>query len=279
MPNRVASARETITIEGVEIPYRLRATRTARGLRIRVGVGGVEVASPPDRDVQEVQAFLRANGSWLRSEIDRAARVRTRALQGRTGDVILYQGRPTRVAVERREGTQHGNRVERRDGELVVLRGKRGAAPAQTLERWLREEARRAIEREAAEACTRLNVNHGSIYIMDQRTKWGNCSRLSNLSFQWRLILAPDFVLRYVVMHETTHLAIPNHSQRFWLTLKSLCAETGEARHWLGSNRELLMVDLAHVLASASPTHGRLPGAPPPQRKRASARGHGETKE
>ena len=58
---------------------------------------------------------------------------------------------------------------------------------------------------------------------MGQRTKWGNCSPLQNLSFNWRLIMAPEAVLRYLVTHEAVHLAVPDHSQEFWLTVRSLC--------------------------------------------------------
>jgi predicted metal-dependent hydrolase len=75
---------------------------------------------------------------------------------------------------------------------------------------------------------------------MGQRTKWGNCSTLGNLSFNWRLIMAPDFVLRYLVTHEAIHLAVPDHSQKFWLTVQSFCRETEQARRWLVANERRL---------------------------------------
>jgi predicted metal-dependent hydrolase len=68
---------------------------------------------------------------------------------------------------------------------------------------------------------------------MAQRTKWGNCSTRGNLSFNWRLVMAPDFVLRYIVAHEMTHLVVPDHSRKFWLMVQSLCPETERARQWL----------------------------------------------
>lgn len=84
---------------------------------------------------------------------------------------------------------------------------------------------------------------------MGQRTKWGNCSSRRNLSFNWRLILAPDYVLRYLVTHEAVHLAIRDHSAKFWLTLQSLCRETERARQWLVANAQELTVDLSAVCA------------------------------
>ena len=54
---------------------------------------------------------------------------------------------------------------------------------------------------------------------MGQRTKWGNCSSLGNLCFNWRLVMVSNFVLRCIVTHEMAHLAIPDHSRKFWLTI------------------------------------------------------------
>lgn len=84
---------------------------------------------------------------------------------------------------------------------------------------------------------------------MDQRTKWGNCSARGNLSFSWRLVLAPAVVLRYLVTHEAVHLAIPDHSAKFWLTVQSLCPEMERAKQWLSRHHMQLTVDLANVVA------------------------------
>ena len=70
------------------------------------------------------------------------------------------------------------------------------------------------------------------------------------MSFNWRLILAPDFVLRYIVTHEVAHLAIPDHSAKFWLTVQSLCREAETAKQWLGAHHAQLTVDLGKIVAA-----------------------------
>lgn len=90
------------------------------------------------------------------------------------------------------------------------------------------------------------------MYVMGQRTRWGNCSSRRNLSFNWRLILAPDYVLRYLVTHEVVHLAIPDHSAKFWLTVQSLCREAERARQWLGRHEGEMRVDLMRTLGAAA---------------------------
>jgi len=96
----------------------------------------------------------------------------------------------------------------------------------------------------------KLGVEIGRIYVMDLRTKWANCSRLRNLSFSWRIIMAPDSVLRYLVAHEVVHLAVPDHSQRFWLTVQSMCSDTERGRRWLAANGARLMIDLNDVFTT-----------------------------
>ena len=96
----------------------------------------------------------------------------------------------------------------------------------------------------------RIQQQPGRVYVMDQRTKWGNCSSRGNLSFNWRLVLAPDFVLRYLVTHEVVHLAIPDHSAKFWLTVQSLCPEMERAKQWLSRHHGQLTVNLASIVGS-----------------------------
>jgi predicted metal-dependent hydrolase len=129
-------------------------------------------------------------------------------------------------------------------GCLVIMRGRRSRTPpAKSLEYWLRKQARAEIERHLDAVTRRLKQYPCKVYIMGQRTKWGNCSGLHNLSFNWRLIMAPDFVMRYLVTHEAVHLAVPDHSRQFWLTVQSLCPDMERARQWLSANSHQLFLD------------------------------------
>ena len=86
---------------------------------------------------------------------------------------------------------------------------------------------------------------------MAQRTKWGNCSQLQNLSFSWRLIMVPPMVLQYLVTHEAVHLAVPDHSARFWLTVQSLCPEMERAKQWLSRHGKRLPLRLDELINGA----------------------------
>jgi hypothetical protein len=85
-----------------------------------------------------------------------------------------------------------------------------------------------------------LGVTFNRVSVKDQRTLWGSCTREGNLNFTWRLALAPDAVLDYVVVHELAHRAQMNHSRRFWEVVERVCPGHRTHRRWLRRNGQAL---------------------------------------
>ncbi len=248
-----AAAQHQIQLGGRRVDYRVVRSRAARKLRIRVGLNGVEVVQPSGRKHEDVSAFLNQNAPWILDQLRRVEGLHgvRRPEQRKTGEV-LFRGEPTRVRIEATLTRAHGNAVALVDGEIVIRCGAGSRTPvARSLENWLRGQARTEIEKQLAGITARIRRYPQRIYVMAQRTKWGNCSSQQNLSFNWRLILAPEFVLRYLVTHEAVHLAIPDHSAKFWLTVQGLCRDTEKAKQWLCAHQTRLVVDLGSVVSGA----------------------------
>ena len=235
----------SIQLAGRQVDYRLIHSKAAKRLRVRVGPAGVEVVQPATRKSGEVEAFLHAHGEWIIAQLERVECLYpVRRPHASAGGEILYRGTPTSVQVMDDAHRQGPAKVVFEQDRLIIVRGRASPiAPAKSLENWLRKQARVAIEQHVAVVAGQLRRTPRTLYIMDQRTRWGSCSSRQNLSFNWRLIMAPEFVLRYLVTHEVVHLAIPDHSKRFWLTVQSLCPETERARQWLCANGARLYVD------------------------------------
>jgi predicted metal-dependent hydrolase len=147
-----------------------------------VGINGIEVVQPVNRTDEDVSAFLAQNEEWILDQLRRVDRLRKIRMTDRRRGEILFRGERTRV-----RGTaarSRGNIVRLVDGEIVVQRpsGSR-TPPARSLENWLRRQARAEIEKQLAVVTARLRLRPQRIYVMGQRTKWGNCSAGRNLSF------------------------------------------------------------------------------------------------
>ena len=105
---------------------------------------------------------------------------------------------------------------------------------------WLRKEAKIIIQPKAIGMATKLNRKVGRITIRDTKSRWGSCTPSGNLSFCWRLILTPEWVLDYVIAHEVSHLRHLNHGPEFWQTVNSFNVRVDAARVWLNKNAEQL---------------------------------------
>ena len=105
---------------------------------------------------------------------------------------------------------------------------------------WLKREARLRIGERADEYARLLGVQPKRITIRDTSSRWGSCSSARTLSFSWRLILAPPFVLDYVVAHELCHLREMNHGPRFWRLVRTIVPNLERPQTWLTENGALL---------------------------------------
>lgn len=110
------------------------------------------------------------------------------------------------------------------------------------LEAPYRQAAKEYIPKRVAYYAQLLGVTYATISIRDQKTRWGSCSSKGNLSFSWRLILAPPKVLDYVVVHELCHRKEMNHSPRFWVLVESMIPDYKTHRKWLKENGEKLTI-------------------------------------
>ncbi len=103
----------------------------------------------------------------------------------------------------------------------------------EALEKWYRKEAADIIGEKAGEYAALLHVTYQDIRIKDQKSRWGSCSGRGNLNFNWRLVMAPEPVLDYVVIHELCHLRYMDHSERFWTLVSGICPAFKQYRKWL----------------------------------------------
>lgn len=85
-----------------------------------------------------------------------------------------------------------------------------------------------------------LGVTFNQAKITKSKYRWGSCTPKDNVTFNWRLIQAPMFVIDYVIIHELAHFLEPNHTPRFWGIIRSQLATMDKAKRWLKDNGALL---------------------------------------
>jgi predicted metal-dependent hydrolase len=212
--------------------YTVRRSDRARRVRVTVeATRGVEVVLPRRAAERDAAAAVRQLRPWIERRL-RAVGEQRAAVAAR-GDTVPYLGTTLKVVPEAGR-----SRVVQRDHTLLTPVG---SARTEALERWYRRMAKPEIAPRVDRAAAQLGRSYTTLSIRGQRTRWGSCSAKGALSFNWRLLLAPEPVLDYVVAHETAHLAEMNHSRRFWSLVEALHGPYEAERNWLKRNGARLL--------------------------------------
>jgi predicted metal-dependent hydrolase len=216
----------------LEIPYVVRRSTRARRVRVNVHVHtGVEVVLPARAPERAAAAAVHELRPWIERRLEELRDVRER-IAARAG-TVPYLGATLELV------PQPGRTRAHRTGErLLVPDG--DARPA--LERFYRRAARAEIAPRLDAACARAGSSYSGLSIRAQRTRWGSCSADGRMSFNWRLLLAPEQVLEYVVWHEVCHLQVLDHSPRFWALVERYLPGYREEREWLRRNGGMLVL-------------------------------------
>lgn len=213
-----------------EVALRRRAGAKRITLRVSNTDGGVVVTLPPRVPVEAARRFVEAQSGWIATRI---ARLPARHTFG-PGETVPLRDVAHRIVHAGGRGTaaaaldEAGHPVIRVPGDVASVPGR--------VRRFLVREAGTDLAAAVLRHTEALGLSARRTTLRDTRSRWGSCSSAGNLSFSWRLILAPPFVLDYLAAHEVAHLKELNHSARFWAVLHGLCPATDEAERWLKAN-------------------------------------------
>jgi len=208
---------------------RVRRHRQARRytLRIHSATREVLLTMPPRGSLREARDFAQKHGGWIAARIGRLPAPAPFA----HGTVLPLRGIDHQIVHRRGERGSVWIEVAGEERMLCVA----GQEPhvGRRVRDFLKREAKCDLEAASRAAAERLGVRVKRVSIRDQSSRWGSCSTTGVLSYSWRLILAPPYVLDYLAAHEVAHLVEMNHSRRFWQLVERICPHVTRAKTWL----------------------------------------------
>lgn len=231
--SRRASEPAVITIEFDRDIYliQLRRNPQARRYTLRIHSSSREVVltMPPRGSLKQAREFAYKHANWIAARLRRLPR----PVPFVDGAIVPLRGGDHRIA--HRSGARGTVWIEAGNPPALCVAGDTPHL-ARRIRDFLKKEAKRDLELASKRAASALGANLKRVSIRDQASRWGSCSTTGVLSYSWRLILAPPFVLDYLAAHEAAHLIEMNHSRAFWRQVERICPEFKQAKAWLNAH-------------------------------------------
>lgn len=212
-----------ILLEDPPCRVKVSVNRRARRFTLRLNAEGEAIVTvPPGIPGGEIRGFLHRHSDWLAKAIAK----QPRKILIEHGAELPVDGTLCTVRI-----TDGRRKAPFLDGTELVLTGA-GQSGARVAA-WLKLRARDRLQPAARTYARKLGRRINAISLRDTTSRWGSCSSRGNLSFSWRLAMAPVEIQDYVAAHEAAHLVEMNHSERYWAALASIMPDYAERRAWL----------------------------------------------
>ncbi|MCC6888060.1 MAG: M48 family metallopeptidase [Hyphomicrobiales bacterium] len=222
-----------VTFKEAIYPVRVRRHRQARRytLRIDLALRQAVLTIPPRGSLREARAFAQKHGAWIAARLCRLPQ----AMPFVQGATVPLRGAPHRI-VHRAQARGAVWAEQTQGGERLICVAGDPRHHNRRIGDFLKREARRDLVAAVRRYTGALGVAVKRVSVRDQASRWGSCSNAGVLSFSWRLILAPPFVLDYLAAHEVAHRVELNHSPRFWRLLRRINPDCVRAKAWLDAH-------------------------------------------
>jgi predicted metal-dependent hydrolase len=200
------------------IPYTLvRANRKSVAIYITEDAV-VEIRAPLKMPVADIEKFILSKEKWITAHLtERKQRsMEKAAFMLDYGDIVPISGRQYTIIAK------EGNRAGFNGEQLYLPPGLTPDRIKHTIVRIYKAVAKKLLTERTAQYAKQMSVKPAAIKISSAKTRWGSCSGKNSLNFSWRLIMADNEVIDYVVVHELAHIKEHNHSPRFWAIVESI---------------------------------------------------------
>ena len=226
----MAATEQTLIVDEFEV-FLKRSRR--RSLSIEITPQGVQARAPLRMTQKEIKSFVRSKRTWLHKHLRNRPKVLV-PLKLQQNCLLPYKGSNLVLNIEQNKR----GKPQLLETTLKLPVQKTALALKDSVRnkvlKWYRSESLQYFENLVTELAPSMELDTAKVIkVRDYKRRWGSCDHKGDLSFNWRLIMAPECVSRYVVVHELAHRHEFNHSSRFWRIVERHQPDWREQRDWL----------------------------------------------
>jgi len=221
-------------IQGSGFSAEVVRTDRRKTVAIKVHSGKVSIVVPKSTSTAKIEALVERKAEWIREKLrlqEQYQPLKPKAYV--SGESFPYLGRNYRLRVE----TGPTGRATLNNGSLVVQVPATVRKQAQYIRKaiveWYRDCATEKLYEKVEQYARIVGVTPLSVAIKTYKARWGSCSRKGDIRFNWKLIMAPDRIVDYVVVHELCHIHHHNHSPQYWQCVEGVFPDFRVCKNWL----------------------------------------------
>lgn len=216
-------------------------SRKRKTASIQVNDGLIKAIVPEQLPALTIAEIIRKRASWIRRKLhEQSLVVVPSKKEFVSGESITYLGRDYRLKVSR--GIERGITLQGKYLEVKVSADADEASIRKVVVNWYKRQAQRRLAEKSNRYAKIMRVAPNSISVKDYKARWGSCSTKGDISFNWRIIMAPHHIVDYVVIHELCHLKHHNHSPDYWRAVRREYPDYEASRQWLKYNANQLII-------------------------------------
>ena len=221
----------------LDFEYKVIKTDRRRPASIAVKDSAVLVTVPRKLSTDKIHEIVVKKKRWIQNKLNYYQQTQnlSKTKEYISGEGFAYLGRNYRLKVL--TGKLRGVKFE--NGKLVVhipkeySKNKRESTVKKLLEQWYQERALVKLQEKTRRLARKIGVEPKSVTIKSYKGRWGSCNTRQELFFNWNIIIAPNRIVDYVVVHELIHLIHHDHSKAYWKRVKSFYPDYEECKDWL----------------------------------------------
>lgn len=227
-----------------KIRYTIKYSNRCKNIQLRLTTpDNVEVTVPNGHRKlnMNIEQMLKDKASWITKQSSRLLLLQQNPVNKflTQGSYLLYLGK--QYCITYTESMYPRVSIDRQSISVSLPYPVNLQVASVILRSWYIRMATDVLAQKTSFWASQLGVKPSKIKIKDQKTRWGSCSSHSNINYNWRIIMAPESVVDYLVVHELCHMIVPNHSDRFWKLVAKFSPCFKQHRQWLNNNGSLLM--------------------------------------
>lgn len=207
--------------------FPLKVIKSPRAKRLTLRIDNKEripiLSLPPRCTQKQAIAFVNLHQEWIISSLNKLPKTE----RFTSGLNISLFGKE--IQIQHAPEKRCGARIEK---NILYVSGE-SEFTHRRVKDFIKKEAQTKFYKLSQKLANKIGCEVNDVVIKDTKSRWGSCSSLNNINYNWRLALAPQYVIDYIVAHEVSHLAHQDHSENFWNCVSSLCPNYEEGQNWL----------------------------------------------